>query len=284
MADDRGGEGVRHARQYGRYPVARDHARQPLQLARSTRVRRRAASRPWPPASSSPCSPRRPTPTCRRAGAARPSPSSSTRCTPSGCTWGPAAAVRADRGRGLPALDGPRREAAAGPLGRRAAVDRRTPPGRRRAPARPTARTPGRVAQVAAGDALTEADRLALDKTIRLAEQTCRFEFSVYVGPVEGDDTRAFGDPAPQPPRGRRPGACWCWSTRAAASSRSSPAARCAATSPTPRSSWPSWRWQSEFAAGDLAGRPAARHRHARRARAAADHPATPDAVEPADR
>ena len=48
------------------------------------------------------------------------------------------------------------------------------------------------MAQVAAGDALTEADRLALDKTIRLAEQTCRFEFSVYVGPVEGDDTRAW--------------------------------------------------------------------------------------------
>jgi hypothetical protein len=48
------------------------------------------------------------------------------------------------------------------------------------------------VAQVAAGDALTETDRLALDKTIRLAEQTCRFEFSVYVGPVEGDDTRAW--------------------------------------------------------------------------------------------
>ena len=45
---------------------------------------------------------------------------------------------------------------------------------------------------MAAGDALTESDRLALDKTIRLAEQTCRFEFSVYVGPVEGDDTRAW--------------------------------------------------------------------------------------------
>lgn len=45
---------------------------------------------------------------------------------------------------------------------------------------------------MAAGDLLTEADRLALDKAIRLAEQACRFEFSVYVGPVEGDDTRAW--------------------------------------------------------------------------------------------
>jgi uncharacterized membrane protein YgcG len=47
------------------------------------------------------------------------------------------------------------------------------------------------VAQVAAGE-LNEADRLALDRTIRLAEQSCRFEFSVYVGPAEGDDTRAW--------------------------------------------------------------------------------------------
>nr|WP_301539392.1 DUF5130 family protein [Nocardioides sp. zg-1308] len=39
---------------------------------------------------------------------------------------------------------------------------------------------------------MTEADRLALDKTIRVAEQACRFEFSVYVGPAEGDDTRAW--------------------------------------------------------------------------------------------
>lgn len=45
---------------------------------------------------------------------------------------------------------------------------------------------------MAAGDVLGEADRLALDKTIRVAEQSSRFEFSVYVGPVEGDDTRAW--------------------------------------------------------------------------------------------
>jgi uncharacterized membrane protein YgcG len=48
------------------------------------------------------------------------------------------------------------------------------------------------VEQVAAGELLTEADRLALDRAIRLAEQACRFEFSVFVGPAEGDDTRAF--------------------------------------------------------------------------------------------
>ena len=45
---------------------------------------------------------------------------------------------------------------------------------------------------MAAGELLSEADRLALDKAIRLAEQSCRFEFSVFVGPVEGDDARAW--------------------------------------------------------------------------------------------
>ena len=44
---------------------------------------------------------------------------------------------------------------------------------------------------MAAGE-LTESDRLALDRTIRLAEQSCRFEFSVHVGPAEGGDTRAW--------------------------------------------------------------------------------------------
>ncbi len=47
------------------------------------------------------------------------------------------------------------------------------------------------MAPVAAGE-LSDADRLALDNTIRKAEQACRFEFSVYVGPTDGDDTRAF--------------------------------------------------------------------------------------------
>ena len=45
---------------------------------------------------------------------------------------------------------------------------------------------------MAAGDPLTAADRLALDKAIRRAEQQCRFEFSVYVGPTEGEGIRAF--------------------------------------------------------------------------------------------
>ena len=45
---------------------------------------------------------------------------------------------------------------------------------------------------MAAGEPLGESDRLALDRAIRLAEQSCRFEFSVYVGPVEGDDVRAW--------------------------------------------------------------------------------------------
>ena len=45
---------------------------------------------------------------------------------------------------------------------------------------------------MAAGDLLSQSDRLALDRAIRLAEQSCRFEFSVYAGPAEDDDTRAW--------------------------------------------------------------------------------------------
>lgn len=45
---------------------------------------------------------------------------------------------------------------------------------------------------MAAGDPLSPTDRLTLDKAIRLAEQQSRFEFSVYVGPTEGADTRSF--------------------------------------------------------------------------------------------
>ncbi len=45
---------------------------------------------------------------------------------------------------------------------------------------------------MAAGERLSEPDRLALDRAIRLAEQACRFEFSVYTGPAEGDDTREW--------------------------------------------------------------------------------------------
>jgi hypothetical protein len=39
---------------------------------------------------------------------------------------------------------------------------------------------------MAAGD-LTSRERADLDKVIRAAEQSCRFEFSVFIGPAEGD-------------------------------------------------------------------------------------------------
>jgi uncharacterized membrane protein YgcG len=39
---------------------------------------------------------------------------------------------------------------------------------------------------MAAGD-LSSRDRAELDKAIRAAEQSCRFEFSVYIGAAEGD-------------------------------------------------------------------------------------------------
>lgn len=48
------------------------------------------------------------------------------------------------------------------------------------------------MAPVAAGELLSNADRLALDRVIRRAEQASRVEFSVYVGSSEGDDTRSF--------------------------------------------------------------------------------------------
>ena len=44
---------------------------------------------------------------------------------------------------------------------------------------------------MAAGDLFTDQDRRTIDGAIREAEQRCRFEFSVYVGPAEGD-SRAF--------------------------------------------------------------------------------------------
>jgi uncharacterized membrane protein YgcG len=44
---------------------------------------------------------------------------------------------------------------------------------------------------VPAGDPFSSAERYALDQAIRKAEQTCRFEFSVFVGNAEGDP-RAF--------------------------------------------------------------------------------------------
>lgn len=43
------------------------------------------------------------------------------------------------------------------------------------------------MAQVAGGDFLDETAHARLDRTILAAEQRCRFEFSVFVGAVEGD-------------------------------------------------------------------------------------------------
>lgn len=39
---------------------------------------------------------------------------------------------------------------------------------------------------------LTNAQQAALDATIRAAEQHCRAEISVFVGPIEGQDPRRF--------------------------------------------------------------------------------------------
>ncbi len=45
---------------------------------------------------------------------------------------------------------------------------------------------------MAAGD-LSSRERADLDRTIRSAEQTCRFEFSVFIGRSEGD-SRGYAD------------------------------------------------------------------------------------------
>lgn len=44
---------------------------------------------------------------------------------------------------------------------------------------------------MAAGELFSDKERRAVDTAIRQAEQLCRHEFSVYVGPAEGD-SRAF--------------------------------------------------------------------------------------------
>lgn len=48
------------------------------------------------------------------------------------------------------------------------------------------------VAAVAAGD-LSHGDRTQIDRAIRSAEQSCRFEFSVFVGRADGEP-RAFAE------------------------------------------------------------------------------------------
>jgi len=45
---------------------------------------------------------------------------------------------------------------------------------------------------VPAGDRLTTGQRYAVEESIRKAELSCRAEFSVYIGPVDGADPRAF--------------------------------------------------------------------------------------------
>lgn len=42
------------------------------------------------------------------------------------------------------------------------------------------------------GERLTSAQRAAVEEAIRRAELASRAEFSVYVGPVDGADTRAY--------------------------------------------------------------------------------------------
>lgn len=45
---------------------------------------------------------------------------------------------------------------------------------------------------MAASDHLSAQERSSLDRVIRRAEETSRFEFSVYLGPTEGEDVHAY--------------------------------------------------------------------------------------------
>jgi len=49
------------------------------------------------------------------------------------------------------------------------------------------------VAEVPSGDGFTHAERQQIDKAIRDAEMVSRYEFSVFVGPAEGEP-RAFAE------------------------------------------------------------------------------------------
>jgi uncharacterized membrane protein YgcG len=48
------------------------------------------------------------------------------------------------------------------------------------------------VEQVPAGERLTTGQRYAVEESIRKAELASRAEFSVYVGPVDGNDPHAY--------------------------------------------------------------------------------------------
>lgn len=48
------------------------------------------------------------------------------------------------------------------------------------------------MAQVSGGDVFTRQQRLTVDSAIQKAELLSRMEISVFVGPSEGDDPRAF--------------------------------------------------------------------------------------------
>lgn len=48
------------------------------------------------------------------------------------------------------------------------------------------------MAQVAAGEYFSDAERLAIHNAMHRAEVASRFEFSVFVGQSEADDSRAF--------------------------------------------------------------------------------------------
>ena len=108
---------------------------------------------------------------------------------------------------------------------------------------------PRQVAQVAVGElqhrgALgSERATRSIDEAIRRAEQVSRYEFCVFVGPAEGDP-RAFAtrlhNSLVAPAR-----SILIMVDPARGCSRSSPAATCAATSATARSSWRSLQMQS---------------------------------------
>ena len=147
------------------------------------------------------------------------------------------------------------------------------------ASSRPVAerRDAGPVAPVAAGEASAPTQRYEIDQAIRAAEQSSRFEFSVFVGTAEGEP-RAYAEPAPRARWSPRRAASWSWSTRRPAPSRWSPAARSGGPSAT--RGRPGRAADAERLRRRRPGRrPQARDQHAGRARPRPRRPCTRQAL-----
>ena len=197
---------VRHAGQYDDTLVPVTTRPSPPALRR----RRVAAPSPWPPAS------------CWRCVAAALADVPERLAGPAGrpdarravlYVFAPLAALRADRAARSYRPAWPAASAPASGRRRERPVVRRSPPRPRRAPSAGSAGTNrggwGQWQLVS----FSAAQRYEIDRAIRAAEQSSRYEFSVFVGTAEGE-TRAPTRAACTARSWSPTAACWCSSTR----------------------------------------------------------------------